>query len=185
MKFLKITPVLLCLFVVLGATAYLNESNIPTAIDTDDDTLKIGVPAPEIVIKSQRGREIKLSELRGKLVLIEFWASWCEPCRVENPYLVDLYRRYKDKKFTNGDGFEIFHVSLDENKFKWINAIKEDGLIWDYHGCDLKGANSPVAVDYQIDTIPSNYLIDQDGIIIEKNLKGRKLNYAIRKYTVK
>jgi len=133
-----------------------------------------GIQAPEIVQKSPEGKELKLSDYKGKIVLIDFWASWCGPCRRENPNVVRVYNKFKDK------GFEIFGVSLDKSKDKWIAAIKKDKLTWP-HVSDLKGWGSKHAKDYGVTGIPQTFLIDKEGRIIAKNLKGAQLDAQLTK----
>jgi len=130
--------------------------------------LEVGGLAPEIQLKGLDGKEIKLSSLRGKIVLIDFWASWCGPCRRENPNVVNLYNNYKSK------GFEIFGVSLDDNEDKWKGAIQKDGLTW-IHVSDLKGWQSAAAQTYQVSSIPFTVLLDRNGRIIAKGLRGSDL----------
>ena len=137
--------------------------------------LEIGEQAPEIEFQNPEGEIIKLSSLRGKLVLIDFWASWCLPCRRENPNVVAAYHEFKNKEFIDGNGFAVYSVSLDSNKSEWKKAIMQDGLIWDYHVSDLKKWKSEVVKKYQIWAIPSNYLIDSEGIIVAKNLRDDEL----------
>lgn len=138
--------------------------------------LNIGNKAPELEYNSPYGKKIRLSSLKGKLVLIDFWASWCPPCRIENPALVKTYNKFKNKKFINGNGFTIYSVSLDGKKDPWIKAIKVDKLSWQYHVSDLQQWASEPAKTYGINSIPANYLIDADGIIIAKNLRGSQLD---------
>jgi thiol-disulfide isomerase/thioredoxin len=144
----------------------------------------VGDKAPELIYKSPEGKDIALSSLRGKMVLIDFWASWCRPCRAENPNVVRAYKEYKDKKFQNGEGFTVYGVSLDRNKEYWINAIKADNLTWT-HVSDLKYWNSEAARKYRVRSIPSNFLIDGDGIIVAKNLRGVRLEQTLKKLLYK
>jgi len=130
--------------------------------------LAAGSDAPEIVLNDPGDVPIALSSFRGKVVLIDFWASWCKPCRIENPNVVRLYNKYREK------GFEIYGVSLDKNKTAWVKAINDDGLEW-VHVSDLGFWNSAVVKLYDIKSIPQTYLIDENGIIIAKGLRGAAL----------
>jgi peroxiredoxin len=129
----------------------------------------IGQITPEIELPNPEGQVIKLSSLRGKYVLVDFWAKWCGPCRRENPNVVKAYQKYKDK------GFEVYGVSLDRNKEDWVQAIQEDGLTWTQVS-DLKYFESKAAADYNISAIPFSILVDPQGKIIAKNLRGAALN---------
>ncbi len=141
--------------------------------------LSIGDVAPDLNFPSPDGKNIKLSSLRGKVVLIDFWASWCQPCRVENPNVVRIYDKYHDKKLGNAKGFEVYSVSLDQEKNKWIDAIKKDNLKWEGHVSDLKFWKSEAARIYNISSIPYTVLIDENGVIIGKNLRGPALERAL------
>ena len=139
-----------------------------------------GQQAPELVFESPAGEKISLSSLRGQMVLIDFWAAWCGPCRRENPNLVKLYRKYKDKEFVNGSGFTIYSVSLDQNKEAWVAAIEKDSLEWGSHVSDLKGRQSAPAVEYEVTSIPANTLIDGDGIILAVGLRSYYLEDKLK-----
>jgi thiol-disulfide isomerase/thioredoxin len=143
--------------------------------------LNVGNIAPEISMKNPNDSVITLSSLRGKMVLIDFWASWCGPCRMENPHVVKAYKQFKDEVFVNGDGFTVYSVSLDRpgGKDAWKGAIKKDSLIWPYHVSDLQWWNNAAAQAYGINSIPANVLIDGNGVIIAKNLRGENLIKAL------
>jgi peroxiredoxin len=134
---------------------------------------EIGDQAPDIVLNDIQGNKLALSSLKGKVVLIDFWASWCGPCRMENPNVVNTYNQYKEK------GFTVYSVSLDNNKPSWMNAIEKDGLTWSNHVSDLKGWQSAGAALYQVKGIPATFLLDKDGIIIAKNLRGAALQQKL------
>lgn len=130
--------------------------------------------APEISMKTPAGKTLNLSSLRGKVVLIDFWASWCGPCRKENPNVVRLYNQYKDK------GFTIFSVSLDQDAEAWKKAIASDGLTWPNHVSDLLGWNTPMTKLYGFQGIPHTVLIDKEGNIIGTGLRGESLEQKLK-----
>jgi thiol-disulfide isomerase/thioredoxin len=154
---------------------------LTSAVRTNVQKPVIGEKAPDIVQTDISGQTIALSSLKGKVVLVDFWASWCAPCRKENPKLVQAYDEYKDAEFRNGNGFAIFSVSLDKNKLAWKKAVNDDGLEWPYHVSDLKGWKNEAAKTYRVRSVPSNFLIDGDGKIVAVNLRGDALDAALRK----
>ena len=131
--------------------------------------LAIGSEAPEISLNTPEGKTVKLSSLRGKYVLIDFWAAWCRPCRMESPNMVKLYNKYHKK------GFTIYSISLDNNREDWVKAIKDDGLGAWTHVSDLKYWNSEAGRTYKVTGIPFTVLIDKKGRIIAKKLRGQQL----------
>jgi peroxiredoxin len=146
--------------------------------------LEIGDIAPEISLPSPEGKIIALSSLKNKVVLIDFWGTWCAPCVKEQPELAILYKKYKTRSFTNGKGFEIYGVSLDAKKENWENGIKSQNINW-IQVSDLKFWRSPVAKTYNIQELPFNLLLDGRGVILAKNLHGAELEKSISKFLVK
>ena len=133
-----------------------------------------GDMAPDIVMNDPDGNERKLSDLRGSVVLLDFWASWCGPCRRENPSVVRAYEKYKDQ------GFEVFSVSLDSDANRWRKAIEQDQLTWPNHVSDLQGWRNGAAREYGISSIPHTMLIDRDGAILATHLRGSGVESALR-----
>lgn len=167
---------------------YLQQIEAQALAQQAQELIKVGQPAPDIRMKDPKGKEYALSELKGKVVLLDFWASWCGPCRRENPNVVKVYEKYKSQ------GFTVFSVSLDgldsrsmaainnnpqqvdvmmaQSKQKWIDAIAQDGLSWEYHVSDLKKWDSTSAALYGVRGIPKAFLIDRDGKIAAVGVRG-------------
>ncbi|MGZ3863760.1 MAG: TlpA family protein disulfide reductase [Bacteroidia bacterium] len=174
---LKIT----CLLIVLTGlfSACTSKKEVKRSWDAPVEALEglnIGNRAPELSYLNPGDTLIALSSLKGKVVLVDFWASWCGPCRRENPAVVEAYNKFKDKTFSGGEkGFAIYSVSLDMNKTAWLKAIEADRLTWKTHVSDLKYWNSDAASKYGVQSIPTNWLIDGRGVILAKGLRGMDL----------
>lgn len=186
MRYFKTIFILLCFFLA-NCKSKKENSPAPVVVATATPSvetigLNLGNKAPEITGKNYNDSLIQLSSLRGKMVLIDFWASWCAPCRQENPNVVKAYLNYKDKIFKNGKGFTVFGVSIDEKKDSWKAAILKDKLTWPYHVSDLKGWNSDIALKYNITGVPYNYLINGEGTIVAINLRSETLSKTLDKY---
>ena len=155
-------------------TEYYTKINArPKQAPKPSPSVEEGSQAPEVTLPDFDGKTVSLSSLKGKYVLLDFWASWCGPCRGENPNVLAAYSRFKDKNFT------VFGVSLDNQKDAWQKAINDDGLAWTQVS-DLKGWNSPAVVTYGVHAIPSNFLIDPAGKIIARDLRGSRLEETLQ-----
>ncbi len=168
---------------------------LSTEAKMKNQPLSPGSKAPEINLPDPNGKKRSLAALRGKIVLLDFWASWCRPCRMSNPHVVEMYKKYNKK------GFDVFNVSLDGvddrkaamyqndatriaqatqlEKEKWRRAIKTDGLLWKNHVSELRSWSSPVAALYKVNSIPKTFLLDKKGVIRYENLRGKALEDAI------
>lgn len=181
MKKLKIVLLVMAISAFTISWIQINKKSI----NSDEPTIgtNIGQKAPELKFQNPEGKEIALSSLKGKIVLIDFWASWCGPCRMENPNIVATYKAYQDKKFKTAKGFTVYSVSLDQNKAAWMNAIAKDGLIWTNHVSDLGGWYSKGAQIYGVSSIPAGFLINENGVIIAKGnmLRGAGLDNELKK----
>jgi thiol-disulfide isomerase/thioredoxin len=160
-----------------GQIAESLKKNLDAIKQQEEEALFLapGTPAPNLVGPSPDGTTYQLSDLKGQVVLIDFWASWCGPCRKENPNVVAMYEKYKDK------GFTVFSVSLDASMDAWKGAIEKDKLSWPYHISDLQRWNSEISRIYGVRSIPFTVLIDAEGNVIQKNIRGHQLNEALAK----
>jgi|SRR5690606_14716976 thiol-disulfide isomerase/thioredoxin len=155
---------------IIAAVLCTVSVSLATAQQMGNTKIEIGQDAPELILESPEGDTLRLSEInKGRIVLLDFWASWCRPCRNANPRLVAFYKEYKDKKFVDAKkGFTIVSVSLDTKKEAWKNAIAADSLTWQYHMSDLGGWRSAAAEIYGVSFIPQAFLLGPDGKVIGK-----------------
>lgn len=140
-----------------------------------------GIPAPEIVSTNPNGDSLKLSDLRGSWVLLDFWGSWCGPCRDANKKIVELYKKYANAEFKDAKGFTVFSVGIEKNKESWLRAIAQDGLSWPYHVSSLDRFNDPAAKAYGIREIPATILISPKGNIMGVNLDYKLIDAQLSK----
>ncbi|MGB0861888.1 MAG: TlpA family protein disulfide reductase [Saprospiraceae bacterium] len=143
-------------------------------ISLGQQMIRVGAIPPNIAMTSPQGKTYSLADLKGQVVLLDFWASWCRPCRFNNPELVSIYKKYKDQ------GFTVYSVSLDRNAQSWEQAILKDGLEWEYHVSDLKYWQSEPAKMYGVNSIPRTFLLDKDGRIAAINPQGPQLEQAVK-----
>ena len=161
-------------YALLGEKAKISDLGIYLKKESDNrNAMQVGKLAPDFTLQTPEGEPFSLKDLKGKVKIIDFWASWCGPCRAENPNMVRLYRDYKKK------GLEILSVSIDENKASWLAAIKADGMPWQ-HASDLKGWYSPIAEAYVVNGVPHIVILDENNRIVAINIRGEELRAKVK-----
>lgn len=170
--------------IIASLALCLSATFAATAQNMENTAIAVGQKAPELKFPNPYGKQYSLTEItKGRIVLLDFWASWCRPCRNANPRLVALYEEMKDRKFSAAPkGFTIVSVSLDEKKEAWIKAIENDKLSWEYHLSDLGGWGSEAAKAYGIQFIPQAFLIGADGKVLGKYMFAEEAKADIEKY---
>jgi len=183
MRILTVAAVALLAIYGFSERLASNSTDAPVAKGDAKVGTNIGDKAPELAFMNPDSTKVlKLSDLRGKYVLIDFWASWCGPCRRENPNVVAAYAKYGKARFKTGKGFEVYSVSLDKSRDAWKKAIAQDNLNWKWHVSDLGFWNSKGAQLYGVSSIPASFLVDPNGIIVAKNLRGMGLHQELDKH---
>jgi len=169
--------ILVTLLMMTCACSFVNAQYVNTK-------MKVGQKAPDLSFPDPTGKKLKLSEInKGRYVLVDFWASWCHPCRMANPGLVKMYNEYAGKKFKKAkNGFTVVSVSLDQDKGAWLGAIKQDNLSWPYHMSDLKYWQSKAAEIYGVQFVPQAFLVDPNGKILGKYMAAEEAYDDIGKY---
>lgn len=161
-------------FVLLACVGLFSVQSCGLFQESED--LTHGSSAPAFTLPDKDGNEVSLENFQGYIILLNFWASWCQPCRRKNPEYIELYSRYKESRFREAKGFKVVSISLDEQKNRWLGAIESQNLFWEDHLSDLLGNRSPVANAYQVRNIPQSFLIDHNGNLLGKNLSKTEIS---------